>query len=367
LNGFDLKTNSMIFSVENGNQHGMTMVNGKLFGGAYSTEAMYMYDPRRAISSYNPRKIASPSGVNRYYHTTDTNAGFGLSVGIADYGNTQGSVILVTYLNGAGKMKNYVGVIPGENINGVDYRNGYIYASSSINVPQHEDEWSEEAHVAKIDARTGETVLMTTVNFEGLPKTTQIGEIKFGPDGLLYGLANAGQTIFAMSPEDLSVVRYHSFYPEENPAATYQGEYLEFGAEGNLYAIISGTLHMVNPETFETEILWEKCDLFRLDNDGNILKRRGTNSSGIVLVSIPVNQRQRLEIMIKNAKKYYKKADYSNDSWNAFSEALAEAESMDIAAAYLPDVEAVARKLTFAIKDLQTVYDYEAGFAYPFK
>ena len=40
---------------------------------------------------------------------------------------------------------------------------------------------------------------------------------------------------------------------------------------------------------------------------------------------------------------------------------------MDIAAAYLPDVEAVARKLTFAIKDLQTVYDYEAGFAYPFK
>jgi len=367
LNGYDLKTNSMIFSVENGNQHGMTMVNGKLFGGSYGNDAMYMYDPQKTISSSNPRKIASPSGVNRYYHTTDTNAGFGLSVGIADYGNPQGSVILVTYLNGAGKMKNYVGVIPGENINGVDYRNGYIYASSSINVPQHEDEWSEEAHVAKIDARTGETVLMTTVNFEGLPKTTQIGEIKFGPDGLLYGLANAGQTIFAMSPEDLSVVRYHSFYPEENPAATYQGEYLEFGAEGNLYAIISGTLHMVNPETFETEILWEKCDLFRLDNDGNILKRRGTNSSGIVLTSIPVNKRQRLEIMINNAKKYYKEAEYSAQSWAVFKEALAAAEAMDIKEAYLPDVEALARKLTFAIKDLQTVYDYEAGFAYPFK
>ena len=40
---------------------------------------------------------------------------------------------------------------------------------------------------------------------------------------------------------------------------------------------------------------------------------------------------------------------------------------MNISEAYLPDVVKMARKLGFAIRDLQTVYDANAGFAFPFK
>lgn len=368
LNAFDMKTKTPLFSVSNGNQHSMTMVAGKLFGGSYGKSSIYMYDPKKPVSSSNPKAVSSTSGVNRYYHTSDTNAGFGLSVGIADYGNPEGGVILMTYLNGAAKVKYYIGVIPGENIVGVAYRDGYIYASSSVMVPLFEDVQHEEAHVAKIDARTGETVLMTTVNFKGLPKTTKIGEIRFGPDGLLYGKANAGQSIFALDPEDLSLVKYKSYYPAVTPSATYMAEEVRFGDEGNLYAILNGALHCINIETLETEIVWAKCpNYFHLDNDGNILKRSGTGSNGITLGSVQVNARQRFETMIKNARKYYKQEDYSKETWLNFEAALNEAEKINIGEAYLPDVKAAARKLGFAIRDLQTIYDANAGFAFPFK
>lgn len=367
LNGFDMKTKTTLFSVSNGNQHGMTMVGGKLFGGVYGKDGIYMYDPAKPVSGSNPKLVSPSVGVNRYYNTSDTNAGFGLSVGIADYGNPEGGVILMTYLNNSPKVKYYIGVIPGENIVGVAYKDGYIYASSSVKVPLFEDVQHEEAHVAKIDAKTGETVLMKTVNFNGLPKTTKIGEIRFGPDGLLYGKANAGQTIFALNPDDLSLVKYKSYYPTVTPAASYASEGIRFGDEGNLYAILNNTLHCINIETMESEVVWGKCGYFHIDNDGNILKRSGRNSNGITLGSVEVNYRQRFETMIKNARKYYKEEEFSKESWANFQSALGEAEKLDIKEAYLPDIKLAARNLGFAIRDLQTVYDYNAGYAFPFK
>ena len=367
LNGYDLKTNTPIFTANNGQQHGMTMVNGKLFGGSYSGgHGMQFYDPEKPYSPYsNPKSIDPVSEATRFYHTKDTNAGFSVISGIADYGLKEGGVILVSYFNNKPYYKCYTGVIPGENIIGVEYKDGYLYASSSVEVPQHEAH--EEAHVAKIDAKTGDVIKTVTVNFDGLPKTTKIGEICFGPDGLLYGKANAGQTIFALDPDDLSVVKYKSFYPEESPKATYMGERVFFGNEGVLYAVLDGYLYSINIETMEATKISDAGNYIALDialdNDGNILRQYGQNSLARVLV----NQRQRLEIMVKNASKYYKEKDYSQESFKVFSDALNEAKAINISEAYLSDITKMARKLGFAIKDLQTVYDYKEGFAFPFK
>ena len=135
------------------------------------------------------------------------------------------------------------------------------------------------------------------------------------------------------------------------------------GAEGNFYAAISNDLYCIKPDTLEAQKLYGSSSYFCLDNDGNILKRSGENE----LSAFNVNKRQRLEIMIQNAEKYYKREEYSAESWDNFSKALSEAKAIDITAAYLPEISAAARKLSFAIKDLQTVYDYNAGFAFPFK
>lgn len=364
LNGFDLKTNKRLFSVQNGNQHGMTMVNGMLFGGSYGEDGIYMFDTSKSKSSSNPIKVASTEGVCRYYNTSDTNAGFGLSVGIADYGGEEGGVILMTYYDSTPYVKQYNGIVPNQNIIGVAYRDGYIYASSSVNVPQHEFE--EQAYVVKVDATTGNVINKVSVNFSddnNLPNTTAIGEIRFGPDGLLYGKANAGETIFALDPDDLSLVKYKSYFPNETNSAGLIGTTMIFGSEGNLYTNLSGDLYCINIETMDAKKINSSQSYFCLDNDGNILRRYGENS----LAKVIVNQRQRLEIMIENAEKYYKEEDYSEESWAVFENALSEAKAIDIEEAYLSDVREAARKLGFAIKDLQTLYDYNAGFAFPFK
>ncbi len=367
LNGFDLKTNTPLFSVSNENQHAMTMVNGKLFGGCYNSGKIYMYDPKKSAGVTNPREVGGgKAGICRHYDASDTNAGFGLIVGIADYGGADsGGVYLVSYYNNSPKVKYYGAVIPGENITSAVYRNGYIYASSSVNVPLFESH--EEAHIAKIDAKTGTVVQISAVSCEGVGKFTQLGELDFGPDGLLYGVGNNGYTVFALNPDDLSLEKYHSYYPSQNPAASVAGEELIFGAEGLLYAILNSKIHAIDIETFETKIVWDSADRFAIDNDGNILKRSGSSSTGTALASIPVNQRQRLEIMRENAAKYYKEADYTKKSWAEFSAALQAANELELEETSGNDVKAAARRLTFAIKDLQTVFDYEAGFAYPFK
>lgn len=362
LNGYDLKTNTPLFTANNGQQHGMTMVAGKLFGGSYSGgNGIQMFDPSKSYSGTNPKSINAAAGFNRFYHTSDTNAGFGLISGIADYGNPEGGVILVSYFDNKAHYKSYIGVIPGENIIGVAYKDGYLYASSSVAVNQQETH--EEAHVAKIDAKTGETVKTVTVNFEGLPKTTKIGEIVFGPDGLLYGKANAGQTVFALDPSDLSLKKYKSYYPDKTPEATYMGERMMFGDEGVLYAVLDGDVHSINIKTMEAVKLSGTGTYVALDNDGNVLRRYGQNS----LAKVLVNQRQRFEIMIENASEYYKEENYSKESWAVFESAFSEAKKIDISSAYLSDITAMSRKLSFAIRDLQTVYDYNAGFAFPFK
>lgn len=373
LNGFNLKTRKPVFSVENEIQHGMTMVNGKLFGGTYANGNIYMLDTAKPIDfsianryGGNPRIVKSGvTGVMRHYNAADTTAGFGLIAGIADYGGKEGGVFLCTYKDDKPQVKYYGGVIPGENIVGMAYRDGYIYVSSTVTVGVQTPH--EEAHVAKVDARTGETVLTSALNIpEAGAKFLKIGELAFGPDGLLYGVGDAAGTVFALNPSDLSVVKYKCMFPGVAPSGGVGSSRILFGAEGNLYAIVNNTLQIINPETLESTQLWAKAAMFAIDNDGNIIKQTGASSNQTTLELIRVNERQRLELMIKNAKKYYKSEDYSAESYKSLEAALAEAEKINIGIAHTDKISKVARKLTLAIRRLVRVYDEEAGFGYPF-
>lgn len=366
LSAFDLKTNTSLFAVNNEIQHGMTMVNGKLLCGTYASGNFYLYDPKKPalMSQGNPKYVWTAPGVCRHYNMEDTTAGFGLISGITDYGGTEGSVILGTYADGEPKFLSYNNVIPRQNIVGIEYKDGYVYVSSTVVVNLHEPE--KEACIAKVDARTGETVLTKSYQLEGAGTLERIGEIRFGPDGLLYAIANPHSTVMAIDPETLDVVRYKTYYPLRSEGSGVASPKVFFGAEGVLYTCMGGQLHAINPETFEVKLAWNVADRFCMDNDGNLIKRAGGNSSGTSLAAIEVDQRQRLDLMIKNAKKYYKEEEFSVYTWKVFKKALSEAEALDLTRAPAKTVKEAARKLTFAIEDLQTKYDEEAGWAYMF-
>ena len=375
LSGFDLNSRQLLFSVDNGNQHGMTMTGGKLFGGTYASGNIYMYDPEKEadIKQENPKIVMSgQSGVMRHYYAADTNAGFGLISGIADYGGTEGGVFLCTYRDGAPDVKYYGGVIPGENIIGVAYKDGYIYAGSTVHVSALVNEGTahEEAHIAKIDAKTGETVSMMTIDGEALglsaEKVTMIGEIAFGPDGLLYGALNVDGAVVAVDTDTMTVQKCEKYYPNTQKTASVSAVKLIFGADGVLYTNLNTQIQAINIETMEKVTLYSGTNSHYLgmDNDGNLL--RPASMYFPELIRMVTDQRQRLNIMIENAKKYYKEEKFSPESWQNYQTALAAAENVDLNSAYATEIKSATRQLTFAIKDLQTVYDAAAGFGYPF-
>ncbi len=364
VNAVDLKTGNPVFSVKQNSQHGISEANGMIFCGTYSSGQFYMIDPEKPVvyKSGNPQYYYESKYGCRHYNVFRTNAGFCLHNAIADYGGTEGSVVASTYANGKPMAREYGKVIIGENITGQCYKDGYIYASSSVVVNLHEPH--EEAHIAKIDARTGETVIIKGYDIPDVGKLQVISEPVIGPDGYLYAIANQGVTLLCVDPETLELVRYKSYYKARVTTNTYLGDLMLMGADGVLYTTMGDQLHAVNLETLEAKLIWGNCQLFGMDNDGNLYKRYGGNSSGIPVSILEVNQRQRLDIMIQNAEKYYKEEDFSKTSWKVYENALADAKKIDFYSSNDAEVKEAARKLTYAIQDLQTKYDEEAGFAY---
>jgi len=272
--------------------------------------------------------------------------------------------MVTTYADGKPQALAYRGIIPNENVVGVEYKDGYFYVSSTVFVASREQH--KEAHLIKADARTGKVVASKTYKFDGLSDVKRIGELAFGPDGLLYAAVSSGTTIMAVDPEDLSVVKYKSLYPlREEDYDTYSFKMM-FGADGVLYSTVGNQIHATNIETMQSKVLWPTSDRMIIDNDGNVLKKYGSASTGTDMSAVKVNQRQRLDIMIQNAEKYYKEEEFTKYSWKVFKRALAEAKLIDFTKSSDEEVRAAARKLTFAIKDLKTNYDEEAGFAFAF-
>lgn len=366
VNAVDLKTNTPVFSVKQNSQHGITAANGMVFCGTYSGGQFYMIDPEKPVvaKTDNPKYYFGAKYGCRHYNVSETNAGFCMHNSIADYGQDAGSVVVSTYANGKAMGKEIGKVIVGENTTGQCYKDGYIYASTSVVVNLHDPHY--EAHIAKIDAKTNEVVKVMAYEIPDVGPLKVISEPVIAPNGKLYAVANQGVTLLEVDPETMELTRYKSYYKQRVVTDTYIGDLLIMGADGVLYTSMGDQLHAVNLETFEAKLLWNNIDRFILDNDGNIIKRKGGNSSGTDLVSLSVNPRQRLAIMIENAKKYYKEEDFSKTSWKIYMNALSDAEKIDLYKDSTEAVKTAARKLTFAIKDLQTKFDEEAGFAYIF-
>ena len=366
VNAVDLKSNTPVFSVKQNSQHGIAEANGMIFCGTYSGGDFYMIDPEKPVveKTDNPKHYFQASLGCRHYFVSQTNAGFCMHCSIADYGGDAGSVVLSTYANGKPMGKEIGEIIYEENITGQCYKDGYIYASTSVVVNLHDPH--EEAHIAKIDAKTGEVVKVMAYKIPDVGSLKVISEPVIAPNGKLYAVANQGVTLLEVDTETMELTRYKTYYKQRITTNTYLGDYMKIGADGVLYNTMGDQLHAVNLDTLEAKLLHGNCDRFALDNDGNIIKRYGGNSTGTDLIVLSVNPRQRLDIMIQNAEKYYKEEDFSKTSWKMYQNALADAKKVDLYKDSDAAVKDAARKLTFAIQDLQTKYDEDAGFAYVF-
>lgn len=267
---------------------GIHEYNGKVYFGTYTGAKMYRYDPRLPID-YNETGKANPglyldiedeqdrpftmiTGDNKLFIGT-----------IPTYGVNGGALtILEEKEAGDGTVEvesqTYRNIVENQSVFGLAYKDGKVYGGTSIYGGLGIDPVAEEAKMFVFDVEKGEKIAEFTPEIPGLEDTPlqNIGELSFGPDGLLWGIIDG--TIFAMDPETYEVVKSKEVYETTFLSSKWRPFYLEWGPDGNLYTTLNRKLTVVNPETLDAEKLVEgTVDLMDLSEDGSIYYAKGAN------------------------------------------------------------------------------------------
>ncbi len=354
---YDIKTGKILFNIPNFRQiEGLGIWKGKVYYGTYTGSAFYRYDPNKPVNYLKGDPAGNPGliyddndGQDRPFVVEP--AGDMLLFGtIASYGKHDGAVFVYTEdEQGNPNTKAYVGAIKNQGISGLAYKDGKIYASSTIVGGLGDDPIESQAKVAVLDAQTGE-VLKEVV--PDIPKvgtsSIVIGRMSFGPDGLLWAVSDKDGTIFAMDPDTLKVVKSKSLYPGASQGSKFVGHEILWGDDGTMYTTAGRKITAVNVETMESKTLYKgPRDIMYLcrDSEGNLYYQ-----NGISLTRLPMNQRQRLRGIIETAEKV-KKGDADEARWKAFTEALDKAKAIT-AESDIEEVKAASKAVVNAMKVL---------------
>lgn len=198
---------------------------------------------------------------------------------VAEYGKLDGALSI---RDREGNWKTHVGIVDDQSVTGLAYRDGVVYGSSGVWGGLGSAPTQENAVVFKADATTGEKLLEMTPELPGKLPAKHIGQLTFGPDGLLWGAAWG--TVFAMDPDTLEVVKSREVFPTDwKFGHMWRPIQMRWGDDGLLYTTLGRNLTVINPESLDHRVLAEKTELMTLGGDGYIYYAQGTELKRIAL------------------------------------------------------------------------------------
>lgn len=239
--------------------------------GVYPGAHLYSFDTTRPPSENNPEQIHTvPGGQDRPYAAASVDDVLLIGT-IPDYGALGGTL---TIREGGGDWVTWTAEelgVPDQSITGVTYRDDTIYASTAVWGGLGVEPIATEAEVLSIDAGTGEVLQRVTLETsQGLAR--HVGELRFGPDNLLWAAAYG--SLVALDPETLDVVKSVEVAPVDWSDFPYghmwRPIHLEFGAGGLAYTTLGHELVVVDPVTLEHRSLAPFAERLALDDDGNL-------------------------------------------------------------------------------------------------
>ncbi|NQD66438.1 hypothetical protein HP456_10975 [Bacillus haikouensis] len=238
----------------------------KLLFGVYPEGDIREFDPALEPSDSNPKKLFTV-GEEQNRISSITEGGGKAYIGSIPFYGELGGALTVYDPNASedGKVKVFRNVVEDQSVNSLVYRDGKVYGSTTINGGLGVDPTAEEARIFVWDTETEEKIKEVPLSVEGLEKPEAIGELSFGPDGLLWGASI--NTIFAMDPETLEIVKSRKLY-DSLPLSAWNKIELEW-SEGLLYADFSGNLTAIDPESLESKQIARVYD-FSVGPDGNL-------------------------------------------------------------------------------------------------
>jgi len=265
---------------------GIKPFNGKVYFGTYINAVMYRFDPKEpGVFTVNPKKVYKVENhQDRPFAmtTSDTKLFVGT---VPDYGYLGGS--LTIYDEPTDTWTQYDNVVENQSISSLAYKDGLLYGSTTIWGGLGIKPCEPEAKIFIWDVEVNKKIDEFTVRDLGIDMQPQIiGDISFGPDGLLWGIV--GGHIFAMDPVSKKLIKSRNIFPEDQGMGRWKTRRLIWGSDDMIYSSISGKLLVIDPETLCHRIIIDEVihDL-TLGIDGSIFY---TPEGGTRLYKITVPQ-----------------------------------------------------------------------------
>lgn len=341
MGAYNINSGEFFFSMPKWHQNeGQGFLNGKTYFGTYTDAVMYRYDPERPLTTdylnYNFNKKyqgynANPSMVFDIEEGQDRpfvveNYKDKLYIGtMSGYNISGGALVIMEEEDGINppKAEVYYNIIEGHSITGIAVKDNLVYVSSTVRNGKGEYELPEGSpQIIVFDTDKKEVVQQITPDLPIVGTSAKtIGEISFGPDGLLYGIvADREGVVFAMDPETFEVVKYTVLNPGFNEGAQARPAYIRWGDDGIFYTTGGWNVYAVNYETMEFKQMAPNCSLMTLDHNGNLWY-----SKGAYVFYRNINQFDRLTGFLKLLENL-KQSDYTAEEWTELQDKINEAK-----------------------------------------
>ncbi|WP_052487396.1 OmpL47-type beta-barrel domain-containing protein [Gordoniibacillus kamchatkensis] len=255
---------------------GMGSLNGKMYWGTYGGAVIYRYDPEK------PFELRKNPGIV-YDIGDDQDRPFGFDSGdgklfigtVPDYGHLGGA--LTIFDEEKNTWNTYRNLIQNQSIIGVAYHNGKVYGGSSLSGGLGINPTETEAKMFEFDVATATKTAEFKPNVPGFGTPKMIGDLKMGPDNLLWGImwgltadGQNGYALFAMNPDTKQVVKSRIQYTGDT-GSTWRPFYLRWGSDGLLYTTIGRQLIAFDPNTLAArQLVNGSVSLMTLGPDGSI-------------------------------------------------------------------------------------------------
>jgi len=282
------------FAVQEKEPHqieGIGFLNGKAYFGLYGGAVICEYDPMKPFRMGDNPFVAYEIEDEQSRPFTFAAGGGKLFIGtIPGYGQLGGA--LTVYDPAAGTWDVHRHVVNNQSVIGLAYRNGLLYGGTSIWGGLGMQPSETEARLFEWDVAKAVRTAELKPEVPGFRSPQMIGELSFGPDGLLWGImwgraeeADSACALFAMDPLTRTVVKSRVI-TEGDRGSTWRPFFMRWGRDGMLYTTIGRRLLVFDPRTLDSRMLTDKpVNLMTLGPDGSVYYTQGAQ-----LIKLPVRK-----------------------------------------------------------------------------
>ncbi|MBH8593591.1 Ig-like domain-containing protein [Paenactinomyces guangxiensis] len=257
-----------------GQVEGMTSVGQKMFFGVYGHAKIYEYDVSQPWrSNINPKLLFDlySEEQDRPVAMVGSEQEGKLFIGTVPYYGQLGGAFSV-YDFASGKVDIHRHIVENQSIVSLAYKDGKVYAGTSIAGGLGQDPVEKEAKLFVWDVESGEKTFETVP----VPGQTAVPALTVGPDGNIWGLAH--RTLFIFDPDTRQVIYKEEKFADQVGGAPFSsgGARLDVGKDGHIYGTVSGIFFKINSGTKKLTILREQGS-YRLARDrmGNFYFKDG--------------------------------------------------------------------------------------------